>query len=131
METGSADVVRAYFDAWHDRDAERLAAALAADVEWERSADFPDGRVLRGRERVVEFARSMWDVFSEVRADFEECAEVADGVVLVVGSSRFLGGASGAETTASWVRIYRVGPEGIFDIRPYPDRDAALAAARA
>jgi ketosteroid isomerase-like protein len=52
-------VVRAYFDAWNRHEAEALRATLEADVEWHRSADFPEGRILRGADALVDFAHSM------------------------------------------------------------------------
>jgi ketosteroid isomerase-like protein len=126
----AVDVVRAYFDAWNGRDLERMAELLHADVEWRRSADFPEGRTLRGRESMVDFARSMFEVFVETPIDLRECAEILPGEVLVVGDSRFRGDLSGVETEAHWVRIYSVRDGALSRVKPYPSREDALAAVR-
>jgi SnoaL-like protein len=63
------ETVRAYFDAWNRRDLGRMAEVLHAGVEWRRSADFPEGRTLRGSESMLDFARSMWEVFVETPID--------------------------------------------------------------
>jgi ketosteroid isomerase-like protein len=125
----AVDVVRAYFDAWNRRDVEALERVLDPDVEWERSADFPEGRTLRGRESLVDFARSMFDVFTETPVEVAACVEPAPGRVVVEGTSRFLGGRSGAETSASWVRLYSVEAGAIVAVRPFPGRDEAMDAA--
>jgi ketosteroid isomerase-like protein len=125
----AVDVVRAYFDAWNRRDLQALEGVLHPDVEWERSADFPEGRTLRGRESLVDFARSMFDVFAETPVEVAACAEPAPGRVVVEGTSRFLGGRSGAETSASWVRLYSVQAGAIIAVRPFSERDDAMEAA--
>jgi ketosteroid isomerase-like protein len=126
----AVDVVRAYFDAWNGRDLDRMAEVLHADVEWRRSADFPEGRTLRGRESMVDFARSMFEVFVETPIDLSECAEILPGEVLVVGDSRFRGELSGAETEAHWVRIYSVRDGAVSRVKPYPSREDAVAGVR-
>jgi ketosteroid isomerase-like protein len=130
VDDTAVDVVRAYFDAWNRRDLEALEVVLDPEVEWERSADFPEGRTLHGRESLVDFARSMFDVFAETPVDLQECAEILPGEVLVVGDSRFRGDLSGAETEAHWVRIYSVRDGAVSRVKPYPSREEALAAIR-
>ena len=130
MDDTAVDVVRAYFDAWNRRDLEALEVVLDPEVEWERSADFPEGRTLHGRESLVDFARSMFDVFAETPVDLQECAEILPGEVLVVGDSRFRGDLSGAETEAHWVRIYSVRNGAVSRVKPYPSREEAVAAVR-
>jgi ketosteroid isomerase-like protein len=126
VEPAALDVVRAYFDAWNRRDLDALAATLDPQIEWERSADFPEGRTLRGINAVIEFARSMFEVFSWTPIELERCVEAAPGLIVVVGSSRFRGGVSGVETGASWVRVYTVAGGRIVAIRPYGSLEEAL-----
>jgi ketosteroid isomerase-like protein len=130
VDDTAVDVVRAYFDAWNRRDLEAFEVVLDPEVEWERSADFPEGRMLHGRESLVDFARSMFDVFAETPVDLQECAEILPGEVLVVGDSRFRGDLSGAETEAHWVRIYSVRDGAVSRVKPYPSREEAVAAVR-
>jgi ketosteroid isomerase-like protein len=125
----ATDIVRAYFDAWNRRDLEALEAVLDPEVEWERSADFPEGRTLHGRESLVDFARSMFDVFAETPVELAECVEPVPGRVVVEGTSGFRGGRSGAETTARWVRLYSVESGAIVAVRPFSDRGEAMNAA--
>jgi ketosteroid isomerase-like protein len=123
------EVVEAYFEAWNRRDLGALEATLHPECEWLRSADFPEGRTIRGREGVVDFARSMFDVFADTPIEIERCVEGERGCVVVRGASRFVGGRSGAESSASWARVYEVRNGRIASIRPYPSLDEALAAA--
>ncbi|HMC06048.1 MAG TPA: nuclear transport factor 2 family protein [Solirubrobacterales bacterium] len=131
MGDSPVEVVEAYFEAWNRRDLEALEATLHPDCEWRRSADFPEGRTLRGKEGMVDFARSMFDVFADTPIEIERCVEGRDGCVAVGGASRFVGGRSGAETSASWARVYEVRGERIVSIRPYSSVEDALAAAGA
>jgi ketosteroid isomerase-like protein len=126
----AVETVRAYFDAWNRRDLDRMAEVLHADVEWRRSADFPEGRTLRGSESMVDFARSMFEVFVETPIDLIECAEILPGEVLVAGKSRFRGDLSGAEIEARWVRVYSVRDGAVSRVNPYPSREEAVDAVR-
>jgi len=122
-------VVRAYFDAWNRRDLVALEATLAQEVEWRRSADFPEGRTLKGRDSLLDFARSMFDVFTETPIEVDELTEGRGGSVVAVGTSRFVGGRSGVTTHSTWARIYAVENGLIVAVRPYPTREQALRAA--
>ena len=128
MEGDAATLVRDYIEAWNRRDLAAMESLLDSGAEWERSAEFPEGRVLKGRGPIVDFARSMFDTFTETPIEVEECTEGSGGRVLVVGSTSFTGGQSGARTEAQWVRVYTVRDGRIADIRPYPDRASGLEA---
>ncbi len=130
MGNGAVETVRAYFDAWNRRDLGRMAAVLHPDVEWRRSADFPEGRTLTGSESMLDFARSMFEVFVETPIDLRECAEIIPGEVLVAGKSRFRGDLSGAEIEARWVRVYSVRDGAVSRVNPYPSREEAVDAVR-
>jgi ketosteroid isomerase-like protein len=129
VASGAVEVVRAYFDAWNRRDLDLMEKVLAPEVQWRRSADFPEGRTLTGRESLMDFARSMFEVFAETPIDVRECIEIVPEEVLVVGASRFLGDRSGVQTEAHWVRIYSVRDGTVSRVRPYPSREEALRAA--
>jgi ketosteroid isomerase-like protein len=128
MAAPATATVRRYFDAWNQRDLEALGAVLGADAEWERSVEFPEGRTLRGRERIVDFARSMFEVFAETPIEIDECVECGEGAVVVSGTTRFRGDRSGAETSSAWVRVYDVADGEIVAVRQYENRRAALEA---
>ena len=116
--------------AWNRRDLESIGSTLNAEAEWVRSVEFPEGRTLRGSESMVDFARSMFEVFVETPIDLIECAEILPGEVLVAGKSRFRGDLSGAEIEARWVRVYSVRDGAVSRVRPYPSREQALAEVR-
>jgi ketosteroid isomerase-like protein len=126
----AVEVVKAYFDAWNRRDLEALREVLDPEVEWERSADFPEGRTLRGRESLVDFARSMFELFAETPIELAECVEAAPGRIVVEGASRFRSGRSGVETESTWVRLYSVEGGAIVAVRPFPSRAEATLAAK-
>lgn len=131
MEKSAVDVVRAYFDAWNRRDLDALVATLDPGIEWERSAEFPDGRILHGMNAVSEFVRSMFEVFSHIAVELERCTEAAPNSVVVVGSTRFRAELSGVETSATWVRVYTMHSGRIVRIRPYASLEEALRVAAA
>jgi ketosteroid isomerase-like protein len=108
VASADAEVVRRYFEAWNGRDLPAMEEVLGDKVEWERSADFPEGRSLRGREAILDFARSMFEVFAETPIEVGQCIHRGGGQVVVTGTTRFKGGKSGAETSSDWVRVYEV-----------------------
>jgi ketosteroid isomerase-like protein len=129
MARAATETVRSYFDAWNRRDLEALESALHPEAEWERSVEFPEGRTLRGRDAIVDFARSMFDVFAETPIEIDECFECGDGAVVVAGRSRFTGDLSRAETTSAWIRVYTVSDGEIVAVRQFETREAAVKAA--
>jgi ketosteroid isomerase-like protein len=120
------EIVRRYFEAWNARDLSAMEQVLGADAKWERSADFPEGRSLRGRDAILDFARSMFDVFAMTPIEVKRCIDSGDGKVVVTGTSRFKGGRSGAETSSDWVRIYEVQKGRIIRIWPVADVEEGL-----
>jgi ketosteroid isomerase-like protein len=125
------DAIRAYFDAWDRGDVDAIMSALDPDAVWIRGAEFPEGRTLRGREAIAEFARSMLELFEEIHIEVDDCVAGTQGRVAVTGSSRFISRRGGAETTAEWARVFVLGDEGIEHVQPYPSREAAIEAASA
>ncbi len=120
-------MVSAYFDAWNRRDLDGLSAVLDADVEWRRSADFPEGRMLRGRDALIDFARSMFEVFANTPIELEECSESVEGRVIVVGTTRFEGERSGVRRVELGTPL--PGRRGrITGIRAFASREEAVAA---
>jgi ketosteroid isomerase-like protein len=129
MAKPATDAVRDYFEAWNRRDLESIGSTLHEEAEWVRSVEFPEGRTLRGREAIVDFARSMFDVFDETPIEIDECFECGRGAVVVAGTSRFRGDRSGAETSSAWVRVYSVREGEIVSVRQFASREAAVEAA--
>jgi ketosteroid isomerase-like protein len=128
MPRSAIEVVEAYFDAWNRRDLDGLSEVLDADVEWRRSADFPEGRMLRGRDALIDFAGSMFEVFANTPIRLDECTESVPGRVIVVGTTRFEGERSGVATSSSWVRLYLVEGDRIVGIRAFASREEAAGA---
>jgi hypothetical protein len=79
---------------------------------------------------MLDFARSMFEVFVETPIELQECAEIIPGEVLVAGKSRFRGDLSGAEIEARWVRVYSVRDGAVSRVNPYPSREEAVDAVR-
>jgi ketosteroid isomerase-like protein len=131
MDGAQSEIVNAYIDAWNRRDLVDMASLLDGDVRWERSVEFPEGRVLSGSDEVIEFARSMFEVFDATPIQVHSCVEGTEGRVVVVGTTRFLGKRSEVETRARWTRVYTVRGGRITRIDPYNDSGAALRAADA
>jgi ketosteroid isomerase-like protein len=126
MEPADEQIVRRYFEAWNARDLGAMEQVLDADVRWERSADFPEGRSLHGRGAFVDFARSMFEVFTETPIELGQCIGGRAGRVVVTGTTRFRCGQSGVETSSDWVRIYEVRNRMIVRIWPAAGVDEAL-----
>jgi ketosteroid isomerase-like protein len=120
VEDADEQIVRRYFNAWNARDLDAMEQLLDADVRWERSAEFPEGRSLNGRVAILDFARSMFEVFAESPIEVRRCIDCGRGQVVVTGATRFKGGQSGAQTSSDWVRVYEVRDGQIVRIWPDP-----------
>jgi ketosteroid isomerase-like protein len=92
MSEERVEVVRRILRAFGDRDTDSASEYLEPDVEWEPATPAAlEGAVHRGREKVLEAAASLWELWEVFR--FEE-AEVRDhgdsilwlGYVLIKGS---------------------------------------------
>jgi ketosteroid isomerase-like protein len=126
VKQADEEIVRRYFEAWNARDLLAMEKVLSPDVRWERSADFPEGRSLHGREAILDFARSMFEVFAQTPIELGRCIDGGGGQVVVTGTTRFKGGQSGAETSSDWVRVYEVRDRMIVRIWPAAGVDEAL-----
>ncbi len=131
MHQSPGDVVREYFDAWNRRDLDALRSTLDPDAQWHRGSDFPEGRTLRGGDSIVDFARTMFDVFAQTPIEVERLVEAEGGRVVVAGTTTFRGQRSAAETSNYWVRVYTVGGDGISQVRVFESFEDALGSAAA
>lgn len=84
--------------------------------------------MLRGRDSLIDFARSMFEVFANTPIRLQECSESGPGRVIVIGTTRFEGERSGVATSSSWVRLYLVEGGRIIGIRAFASREGAAGA---
>ena len=91
---GDEDTIRAAYAALNERDLERALEALAPEIEWQPSLEFPESGPFVGFGGVERHFRGLWDDFEE-RYELEEVMPAAEHVV-AIGMLRSRGRTSGA-----------------------------------
>jgi ketosteroid isomerase-like protein len=118
--------------AWNEGDFERAYQTLGDHFEYKLAATWPQTRPLRGRAEVVKFFRDFRETFPDARSGPLEFLEVGERRVIVgfpvVGTGRV----SGARTEMEIWQVWELAAGGMpVRVDEYPDRGAALRAARA
>jgi hypothetical protein len=119
--------------AWNAGDVKTAYAALPDELEYRLSPHWPEARVLRSRDEVIEFFEGFQETFPDARTASYEYIEVDEGPLIVgfrvIGSGR----TSGAGTEMEIWQVYRLqDAEGLMveSVTEFSDRDQALEAAR-
>jgi ketosteroid isomerase-like protein len=84
------EVVGRAFDAFNERDMDRLVAFCHPEVEWTPPPELPGSRTYHGRDGVREAIGDMLGVFSDLRAEpvrIEQRAESVVGLYIWRGSA--------------------------------------------
>jgi ketosteroid isomerase-like protein len=131
MSVDKVDVARRVTDAYNRRDFDGALAEFGTpDFEWHpaltRALDGGGG--YRGREGVEEFATDTRENWEELQALPEEFRDLGDRV-LVLGSLRGRGKASGTPVDTPYAGIFDFRGDRIWRYRVYLDRAEGLRAA--
>jgi ketosteroid isomerase-like protein len=129
MDTVS--IARDMYEAWNEGNVERMIDFWAedGDWQWEDPPDFPDRRVLRGREEVEAHLRGLMEFIGDMEVEVQELLPIDDELVAVV---RFTvaGARSGIELDTPVVQVFRFEAGRVRRCRVFTDRDQAIRAAR-
>jgi ketosteroid isomerase-like protein len=121
---------RRMIDAWNDGNVDRMIEFWAQDGDWiwEDAPDFPDRKVVRGREAVEAHLRDIVNLFGEMRITLSQIRQMSDEV-LIVGSAAVHGAASGIELEFGWAHLVTFDNGKVRRYRAFTDVQQALDAA--
>jgi uncharacterized protein len=127
MPGSNVEVVRAIVTAFNEG---RFAEALELctdDVEFDWSRRMLDGQVLQGRDATIRFLEETREIFDEIHIPSEDLTDLGDGLVLLYGTARFKGRASGLDVEAAAANLWTVRDGKVARFRFYQTREDALA----
>jgi ketosteroid isomerase-like protein len=127
--SGAAEVVRELSAAWNADDQERQAQVLDPDVvQHGTRGGIDEGRVIRGREAVLEYWEDVGDTWQSLSFELERLIEADDVAVVFwreTARSRHSDLAIGYDTAS----VFRIRDGRIVEMTGYLDREEALQAA--
>jgi ketosteroid isomerase-like protein len=120
MPTAESELLRAFRDgfeqgnrAWNVGDVKTAYAALPDQLEYRLAPTWPEARVLRSRDEVIEFFEDFQETFRDARTTPHEYLEGAHGIVVVgfrvAGTGRTSGVESEMEIWQAWEIRSRIG----------------------
>ena len=131
MSQGTADLVRAGFEAWGRGDVEAMLELIDPEVEWTVRPDLPDAGVYRGHEEILELFGRFEEVLEDQWFEPQEFIETDPGTVVVPLHWGGRGKASGVEVAErqgeTWVFTVEEGK--VKRVTEYRRKEEALAAA--
>ena len=121
------EVVRAVVDSFNRGDFAAALALCTEDVEFDWSRRLLDGEVFHGHEGLRRFMEGALEIFDEIHIPSEDMTDLGDGLVLLAGSARFRGHASGLSVEAYAANLWNVRDGRVCRFRFYQTREDALA----
>ena len=118
--------------AWNAGDVKTAYAALPDRLEYRLAATWPEARVLRSRDEVIEFFEDFQATFPDARTTSHRYMEGAGGTVIVGFQVAGSGRTSGAVAAMEILQVWEIrGPDDLTVTRvtEFPDRQEAVAAA--
>jgi len=126
------ELVRELYDAFAFKDADRLRAILAPDVEWIQCAGFPGGDHRHGAEQVIEKVfgglHSVWRDFAAPVEEYLLAAGDAGDTVVALGRYEGTHSTTGRSMTSVFAHIYDVHDGRIVRFRQVADTWPMVAA---
>ena len=115
MQDAESEFLRAFREAfeqgnraWNAGDVKTAYAALPDQLEYRLAPSWPEARVLRSREEVIEFFRELRVTFPDARTASHEYLEGPGGTVVVEFRVTGTGRTSGAETEMEIWQVWEV-----------------------
>ncbi len=127
MPPSNVDVVRAVVAAFNRGDFTAAIEMCTDDVEFDWSRRMLDGEVFKGREELRHFMQGTMEIFDEIHIPDEDMADLGDNLVLLAGTARFKGHASGLDVGASAANLWTVRDGKVSRFRFYQTKEDALA----
>jgi ketosteroid isomerase-like protein len=138
MSTAESEFLHAFRDvfeqgnrAWNAGDVRAAYAALPDQLDYRLAPTWPEARVLRSREEVIEFFESFQETFPDARTASHEYREGDQGLLVgfrVTGTGR----TSGAKAEMDIWQVWEIRDKEeltVTGVTEYTDRREALAAA--
>ncbi len=127
MPLSNIDVVKSVVAAFNTADFDTALDLLTEDVEFDWSRRMLDGEVMHGHDEVRSFMQGVREIFDEIHIPAEELTDLGDGLILLVGTARFKGRASGLDVEASAANLWTVRDGKVSRFRFYQNKEDALA----
>ncbi len=121
-EQANIGLVKQCYDAFQQKDIQRLLACCADDIDWElpQIEDIPLGGKRHGREQVAEFFQIL-DQLQQIRDFRAQEFTAQDDRVIVSGSYTFTVNATGADYTSEWCHCFTIANGKIRRFKEYTD----------
>jgi len=129
MSPSNVDVVRAVVTEFNRGNFAAAMEMCTEDVVFDWSRRMLDGEVLTGRKDAQRFLEGVLEIFDEIHIPADELTDLGDGVVLLVGTARFKGRASGLDVEAAAANLWTVRDGKVSHFRFYQSKEEALEAA--
>jgi ketosteroid isomerase-like protein len=129
MPPTNVEVVKAVVDAFNRADFQTAMDMCAEDVEFDWSRRMIDGEVFRGREETTRFLQGILEIFDEIHIPAEDLTDLGNGLVLLYGTARFKGRASGLDVEAAAANLWEVRDGMVTRFRFFQTKEEAVEAA--
>jgi ketosteroid isomerase-like protein len=139
MPAAESEFLRAFREAfeqgnraWNVGDVKAAYAMLPDQLEYRLATTWPEARVLRTRDEVIEFFESFQETFPDARTASHEYLEGKHGIVVAGFRVTGTGRASGAEAEMEIWQVWETRDQGgltVVAVREFTDRREALEAA--
>lgn len=126
MAISNVEVVRAVVAAFNRGEFADAMKMCTEDVEFDWSRRMLDGEVFRGRADAQRFLQGVREIFDEIHIPSDELTDLGDGLVLLYGTARFKGRASGLDVEAAAANLWTVRDGKIARFRFYQTKEEAL-----
>jgi ketosteroid isomerase-like protein len=118
--------------AWNAGDVKTAYAALPDQLEYRLAPTWPEARVLRSRDEVIEFFESFQETFPDARTGSHEYLQGAHGTVVAGFRVAGTGRASGAESEMEIWQVWEIRDQDnltVTRVTEFTNRRAAIKAA--
>ena len=139
MSTAESEFLRAFREgfeqgnrAWNAGDVKTAYAALPDQLVYQLAPTWPEARVLRGREEVIEFFESFQETFPDARTASHEYLEGDHGAVVAGFRVTGTGRTSGAKAEMEIWQVWEIRDQEeltVTRVTEFTDRREALEAA--
>jgi ketosteroid isomerase-like protein len=126
MPPSNVDVVRAVVTEFNRGNFATAMEMCTEDVVFDWSRRMLDGEVVTGREETRRFLQGVMEIFDEIHIPAEELTDLGNGVVLLVGTARFKGRASGLDVEAAAANLWTVRDGKVSHFRFYQTKEDAM-----
>jgi ketosteroid isomerase-like protein len=126
MAPSNIDVVRAVVTEFNRGNFAAAMEMCTEDVVFDWSRRMLDGEVFTGRAESQRFLQGVLEIFDEIHIPSDELTDLGGGLVLLVGTARFKGRASGLDVEAAAANLWTVRDGKVSHFRFYQSKEEAL-----